>query len=155
MLAPRFGHRAAALGVAAAELAYEPESLTVEVLEARLESDAARGVTSVGPHLRDVRLAAGGRELRSFGSQGEQRIGVLALVLAEADAAAARREAPPLLLLDDVLSELDDERRRALLASLPAGAQTIVTATSRDAVPRAAREPELLLRVKPGVVERV
>ena len=65
--------------------------------------------------------SAAGRELRSFGSQGEQRATVLALTLAEADLTAERRGAPPLLLLDDVLSELDETRRAALLAALPAG----------------------------------
>jgi DNA replication and repair protein RecF len=151
-LAPRFGDRAAALGLSEAELAYDVELVTVETLEVRLEQDVARGVTGAGPHLADVRVAAGGRELRSFGSQGEQRLAVLALLLAEADLVAARRETPPLLLLDDVMSELDEERRGALAASLPPGAQTIVTATSREQLPRTAAEPDLLLRVAPGEV---
>ncbi len=66
--------------------------------------------TGAGPHLRDARSRAGGRELRGFGSQGEQRTAVLALVLAEAELLAERRGEPPLLLLDDVFSELDTER---------------------------------------------
>jgi DNA replication and repair protein RecF len=153
-LAPGFAERAAELGLPAAELSYEVALLTVEALEGRLDRDVARGVTSVGPHLADVRITAGDRELRSFGSQGEQRVAVLSLVLAEADLVAARRDAPPLLLLDDVMSELDAERRGALAASLPVGGQTIVTATSRDALPSAAREPDLVLRVEPGEVQR-
>ena len=52
-------------------------------------------------------LTSGSRDLRSFGSQGEQRLTVLALLLAEAELIAERRGVPPLLLLDDVLSELD------------------------------------------------
>jgi hypothetical protein len=58
-------------------------------------------------------ITAGGRELRSFGSQGEQRTAVLALVLAEAELLAERRGEPPLFSLDDVFSELDTERRGA------------------------------------------
>ena len=78
-------------------------------LEDRLDRDLERGVTGIGPHLDDVVLASGGRELRSFGSQGEQRLAVLALLLAEAELIVERRGVPPLLLLDDVLSELDPE----------------------------------------------
>ena len=151
-LEARFTERAAGLGLADAELAYEHVPLTAETLEGRLRQDVARGLTGAGPHLRDVRIAAGGRELRTFGSQGEQRLAVLALLLAEADLVATRRGTPPLLLLDDVMSELDEGRRRALVVSLAPGAQTIVTATSRDALPRAAAAPDLVLQVRPGEV---
>ena len=48
-----------------------------------------------------------GRELRAYGSQGQQRLGLLALLLAEREALARLRSAPPLMLLDDVMSELD------------------------------------------------
>ena len=65
------------------------------------------GATGLGPHLHDVSISSAGRDLRSFGSQGEQRTAVLALLLAEATLLTERREEPPLLLLDDVLSELD------------------------------------------------
>ena len=84
-------------------------------------------------------IAAAGRELRSFGSQGEQRVAVLALVLAEAGLSRESRGEPPLLLLDDVLSELDGQRRRALLGALPPDGQTVVTTTSTDALPAGAR----------------
>jgi DNA replication and repair protein RecF len=127
----------------------------VEALEERLERDVVRGVTSLGPHLRDISIRAGDRDLRSFGSQGEQRVAVLALVLAESDLAIERRGVPPLLLLDDVLSELDRGRRTALLEALPDGGQTVVTATAREAVPAAAPVPSLVLQVTPGRAARV
>jgi DNA replication and repair protein RecF len=154
LLAPRFAERADGLGLAGGLLHYPPDPPSVEALEARLDSDLRRGVTSLGPHLRDVGIAAGDRELRSFGSQGEQRTAVLALVLGEADLVAEMRGAPPLLLLDDVLSELDESRRRALLAGLPAGSQTVVTATSPAALPPGAPEPSLAVRVSPGEAVR-
>ncbi len=149
-LGPRFTERAGSLGLEDAELRYEERPLTVAALEERLDRDLARGITSAGPHLRDAPISAGERDLRSFGSQGEQRTAVLALVLAEADLSAERRGAPPLLLLDDVLSELDEHRRRALLASLPPGGQTVLTATSRTAVPSGGPEPDLVVEVTPG-----
>lgn len=150
LLAPGFAEAAELLGLEAATLRYEERAVTVAELDARYAQDVARGITSVGPHLRDVEIAAGERELRSFGSQGEQRAAVLALLLAEARLLAARRSSPPLLLLDDVLSELDEDRRGALLRSLPDGAQTVVTATARTAFPRSAPEPTVVVEVTPG-----
>ena len=118
-------------------------------LEERLDRDLDRGVTSLGPHLDDVVLLSGSRELRSFGSQGEQRLAVLALLLAEAELIADRQGVPPLLLLDDVLSELDPSRRRILAARVASAGQALVTATDAAMLPA---EPDQLLVVEPGDV---
>jgi DNA replication and repair protein RecF len=85
----------------------------------------------------------------SFGSQGEQRLTVLALLLAEAELIAERRGFAPLLLLDDVLSELDPNRRRVLAERVQGAGQTLVTATQSSSLPL---EPSQLLEVTPGVV---
>ena len=119
------------------------------MLEERLERDLERGVTGLGPHLDDIVLAAGARELRSFGSQGEQRLAMLALLLAEAELITVRRGFPPLLLLDDVLSELDPGRRRILAARVAGAGQALVTATDAAMLPA---EPDQLLQVTPGEV---
>ena len=134
--------------LAAATLGYERRPLAVADLAARLARDVERGTTGLGPHLRDVEVRADDRDLRGFGSQGEQRTAVLALLLAEAGVLAERRGAPPLLLLDDVLSELDAGRRRALLEGLPVEGQTLVSATSVDALPASAPEPALVVTVR-------
>lgn len=147
-VAPGFAAHAEALGLAGATLAYELRGLPLEELEGRLDRDLQRGTTSAGPHLRDAELKAGERDLRGFGSQGEQRTAVLALLLAEAGVLAGRRGTPPLLLLDDVLSELDADRRRSLLAALPAGGQTLVSATSADALPAGTPPPALVVKVR-------
>jgi len=146
LLGPGFTRISGALGLEAAMLAYDGPGLTVEQLDERLERDLERAVTGVGPHLRDASITAGGRDLRSFGSQGEQRTAVLALVLAEAEVLAEQRGEPPLLLLDDVFSELDTERRGALLAQLPQGGQTVITATHQPGV----ADPDLIVEVTPG-----
>jgi DNA replication and repair protein RecF len=150
LLAPGFSEAARLLGLEDAAVRYEARALEASALAERLDRDVERGVTGLGPHLRDVELSAGARELRSYGSQGEQRSAVLALVLAEAALLADRRRAAPLLLLDDVLSELDESRRRALLRSLPPDGQTVVTATSEGALPRGAAAPDVVVRVTPG-----
>jgi len=134
-LEPGFGERAGELGLEAAGLGYAAEAPTVAELEARTERDLERGTTSIGPHLDDVAVLAGDRDLRAFGSQGEQRLAVLALLLAEAELLEERRGVWPLLLLDDVLSELDPERRRILADRLRATGQALVTSASRNALP--------------------
>jgi DNA replication and repair protein RecF len=135
LLQPQFAERAAELALPDAELAYEAKAPTVEELEERTARDVERGTTSLGPHLDDVGVLAGGRDLRAFGSQGEQRLAVLALLLGEAELLEERRGARPLLLLDDVLSELDPDRRRVLAARLRASGQALVTSASRNALP--------------------
>ena len=92
--------------------------------------DIARAATGVGPHLDDLVLRVGGMSLRSYGSQGQQRTGALALKLAELFYLQENVGEAPILLLDDVMSELDADRRRALLDFIRhENIQTFITAT--------------------------
>jgi len=142
-LAPAFAARADELGLADARLDYDGEEPTAARLEARLSRDVERGTTGLGPHLDDVLIASAERDLRRFGSQGEQRLAVLSLLLAEAELLPA----PPLLLLDDVLSELDHGRREVLARRVAGMGQTMITATHRSALPI---EPAQLVEVEYG-----
>jgi len=150
-LGPAFASTAAALGLGDASISYEGDVVTTGEYEARFSKDLERGLTGAGPHLHDVRIEAGGRDLRSFGSQGEQRVAVLALILAEMEALVERTGVAPLVLLDDVLSELDGARRRALAALVSAVGQVVVTATSPSMFPG---EPTQSLVVSPGEVRK-
>jgi len=152
LLSPAFAEIASELRLGTGELRYEGDPPAAAELDRRLEQDLARGSTGLGPHLHDAAITAGDRDLRSFGSQGEQRLAVLALVLAEADVLAQRGDPSPLLLLDDVLSELDPERRTILAERLrDAGAQAFLTATTAAALPTA---PDELVKVEPGRARR-
>lgn len=146
-LSPAFAERAAELGLSAGLLRYEAEPPTTEALEERFDADLERGATGLGPHLDDMEILAGDRDLRRFGSQGEQRLAVLSLILAEAELLTERGPAPPLLLLDDVLSELDEGRRTALARRLEGMGQTLITATGASTLPV---EPAQLVQVTPG-----
>jgi DNA replication and repair protein RecF len=148
-LGPGFTRCALELGLAGAELRYSGDPPTVDALEARLDRDLERATTGLGPHLDDVVIACGPRDLRSFGSQGEQRLAVLALLLAEAELLHDRTGFPPLLLLDDVLSELDPERRRSLAARIATLGQTLVTATDASFLPS---QPLQLVEIRDGEV---
>jgi DNA replication and repair protein RecF len=149
LLGPAFSERAGELGLEHAVLSYSGETLTVASLDERLQRDIDRGSTGVGPHLHDVSIRAGSRDLRSFGSQGEQRLAVLSLLLAEGELLVARGGELPLLLLDDALSELDGDRRRRLSERVGGAGQTVITATGAEALPLA---PAQLLTVADGLV---
>jgi DNA replication and repair protein RecF len=142
-LEPAFREQLAALGLDGGALAYAGDAPTAAALAARLDADLARGATGLGPHLHDLAISAGGRELRSFGSQGEQRLALLALILAEVGLLPAK----PLLLLDDVLSELDARRREVLARAVEGLGQTVITTTHRSLLPA---EPAQVVEVTPG-----
>ncbi|MGZ4411129.1 MAG: DNA replication/repair protein RecF [Gaiellaceae bacterium] len=146
-LSPRFAECAAELALESCLLSYEARVFDADTLEHRLDRDLARGVTGAGPHLDDIAMLAGSRDLRSFGSQGEQRLAVLSLLLAEAEMLIEQRGACPLVLLDDVLSELDASRRSALTRRLTGLTQTLLTATSEQALPF---RPDQIVHVRPG-----
>jgi DNA replication and repair protein RecF len=142
-VASRFSELGTELGIDAdLDLSYrprsratEPEVLADELAE-RLESDLARGFTTHGPHRDELALRRDGRDLRAFGSQGQQRLALLALLLAEREALSEQRGVVPLMLLDDVMSELDQDRRRALVDRLrESGGQAVISTTDLDHVP--------------------
>ncbi len=159
LLRPRFAVAAQELGLAGEpELRYRPrsraatpEELAAELAE-RVDSDLERGFTTHGPHRDDLALLRDGRELRAYGSQGEQRLALLALLLAERAALEDERGAPPLLLLDDVMSELDATRRERLVERLRVG-QSVVTTTDLAHVPGADEDDVVRLRVEDGAVQ--
>ena len=91
------------------------------------------------------------RPLRTLGSQGQQRVALLALLFAERDALSARG-APPLMLLDDVMSELDSARRERLAALVRADGQAVLTTTDAAHVPGASAADVALLEVTAGTV---
>lgn len=144
LLADRFATLATELGLrGGAQLRLRPRSRAENVeqflaeLDARRDADLARAFTTHGPHRDELLLQRDGRDLRTYGSQGEQRLALLSLLLAERDALAAERDEVPLLLLDDVASELDGARRERLVDELRRGGQAILTATEPGQVPGA------------------
>ena len=84
-------------------------------LEKARPMDIKRGVTCYGPHRDEITLSINGKELRSFGSQGQQRSALLSLKLSEMSFIKEETGTVPVLLLDDVFSELDIKRQNYLL----------------------------------------
>jgi len=144
-LAPPFAAAAEDLGLPGlAELEYAPraagpaEEIRAGLAERR-DDDLRLGRTSWGPHLDELKIALADRSLRRYGSQGQQRLALLALLFAEREGLVAARRVAPLLLLDDVMSELDPQRRERLVERLDAVGQVLVTAAADESVPASAR----------------
>ncbi len=118
------------------------ESITAAIasgLQARRAHDLRRGLTHTGPHRDDLSLLLGGRELRTFGSAGQQRTAAIALRLLEAETLRERLGVAPMLLLDDPFAELDVRRSARILDLLgeDSMAQTILTVPRESDIPPA------------------
>jgi DNA replication and repair protein RecF len=159
LLAEPFARRAELLGLSGrATLEYRPRSRAAEEdqfaaeLAERLHTDLERGFTGHGPHRDELALLRDGRELRVYGSQGEQRLALLALLMAERELLAAERGRVPLMLLDDVMSELDSQRRGQLAEELASGGQSVIATTDLAHVPGAGEHSVTRLRVSTGTI---
>ncbi len=159
LLAEVFAERARGLGVLGeVSLRYRPRVTVADAeeyvreLSDRLERDLERGFSGYGPHRDELAVLRDGRELRVYGSQGEQRLALLALLLAERAVLAQERGQIPLMLLDDVMSELDAERREMLASELRSGGQSVIATTDLGHVPGAGDAAVARLRISPGAV---
>ena len=107
-----------------------------EKLTGSFTEDVMRGSTNIGPHRDDISFFVNGIDLKAFGSQGQQRTGILSLKLSELEFIRSETGEYPILLLDDVMSELDAERRSRLLSYIcREHIQTIITATDEAYFP--------------------
>lgn len=119
----------------AMNLAGEPSlEIVQDIMEKALGKAAEReimlGTTLLGPQKDDIEICINGINLRTYGSQGQQRAAALSMKMAQVDIIREDMGETPVLLLDDVLSELDQARQDFLLGSF-CEIQTIVTSTDR------------------------
>lgn len=159
LLTAQFAQRANDLGCNGdLRLEYRPRSTASDIdefvaeLQAHLPGDIERGFSTHGPHRDDFAILRDGRQLRSYGSQGEQRLALLALLLAERSVLAEQRGNTPLMLLDDVMSELDMTRRDLLSSELRAGGQSMIATTDLSHVPGSGEGDVTRLRISSGVI---
>ncbi|MCU0635362.1 MAG: DNA replication and repair protein RecF [Gemmatimonadaceae bacterium] len=150
--APRFAARCAALGEhapvaltyrtsvgdAGGDVASAQEALA-RALGARRAHDVRRALTHDGPHRDELVVTLGERELRAFGSSGQQRTAAIALRMCEAATWRAHLGHPPLFLLDDPFAELDQGRARRILEAFEAGGlgQVVLVVPREEDIPEA------------------
>ena len=104
------------------------KSLFGNIIEQKLDEEIIKGTTLWGPHRDDMIFYLNGMDLKRYGSQGQQRTGILSLKMAELQVFYKCFGEYPILLLDDVMSELDDNRRHYLIEMVKKNQiQTIIT----------------------------
>lgn len=106
----------------------EMEKRYLDKLKRYIEKDIESASTQLGPHRDDILMTVNDNELKTYGSQGQQRTAVLSIKLSEVELIKKERGIYPVLLLDDVFSELDEERRKYLIKSFE-DMQTLITVT--------------------------
>jgi DNA replication and repair protein RecF len=117
--------------------------------EQAAERERRQGNTVVGPHRDDLILNVNALPAADYGSEGQQRTLALALKLGQGALLERERGSSPIYLIDDIFGELDTARRNALMESLPAGAQKLITTTSLEWL---GRQAPPLFRVQSGTV---
>jgi DNA replication and repair protein RecF len=110
------------------------ESLLSDRLDLRLPAELASGRALIGPQRDDLNILLGGREMRVYGSSGQQRSALLLLDLAAISVYNSEHDQYPLFLVDDVDAELDEKRIRRLLEYLEGRTQTFITTSKRSHV---------------------
>jgi DNA replication and repair protein RecF len=110
------------------------EGLIAERLKLRVQAELVAGHSLIGTHRDDLEILFDGRDLRKFGSAGQQRSALLLLQLANISVYFAQRGEYPLFLLDDIDAELDYKRIGQLLEYLSDKTQTFVTTSKQSFV---------------------
>ena len=108
------------------------QTLIVERLQFRLPAEMASGTSLIGPHRDDLEILFNGRDLRSFGSAGQQRSALITLDLAAISVYYSEHKDYPVFLIDDVDAELDEKRINYLLEYLDGRTQTFVTTSKKS-----------------------
>jgi DNA replication and repair protein RecF len=125
------------------------KSLLAERLNLRVQAELASGHALIGTHRDELEILFDGRDLRTFGSSGQQRSALLILQLAAIQLYFERNGEYPLFLLDDVDAELDKTRTAKLLEFLEDKTQTFIT-TSKETLVEQFAERAIVFRVENG-----
>lgn len=112
------------------------------------------GMTLYGPHRDDFNFSLHDKNLKFFGSQGQQKVAILAFKLSEIDIFEEYRKTKPVLLLDDIFSELDITKRNRLLEFINIDIQSIITTTDLKNIKSKYTNDAFIYEIKNGIIER-
>ncbi len=126
-----------------------------KIYKEKYDYDVKMCYTSVGPHKDDFIFMLNDKNLKQFGSQGQQRIAVLALKLSEINIFKKYKDTTPILLLDDIFSELDDDKKNNLLKYISKDIQTIITTTELSNLDNKLIKKAKLFKVENGQLIKI
>ena len=130
------------------------ETLIAERLQFRMQAEMSAGYSLIGPHRDELEVLFDGRDIRSFGSSGQQRSALIILDLAAISVYHSWHNEYPVFLLDDVDAELDRKRINQLLEYLEGRTQTFVTTSKENLVEQYAAHAEIF-EVRDGLAELI
>jgi DNA replication and repair protein RecF len=130
-------------------------TLFKDMLEDNFKDELNYRTTMIGPHRDDFSVFIDAKDIRSYGSQGQQRVAAICLRLCELNILESRLNKKPVLLLDDVLSELDNERERLLLDVINKKFQTFITTAGQDIFKRETAGPVDKFIIEDNKVKKV
>ncbi len=117
-----------------------------------LKKEIENGMTIYGPHRDDLHFLIDNNDIKIYGSQGQQKISIIALKLSEIEIFKELTDTYPILLLDDVFSELDIKNRNKLINYINKNLQVIITANDTRGINRKFLEEAKIFKVKDGMV---
>lgn len=138
---------------------YKKETIK-EVLETKLknnlEKELQAKMTLYGPHRDDFEFRLKENNLKTYGSQGQQKMAVLALKLSEIEVFKDYKKTSPIILLDDVFSDLDNNKKNNLLKHIDKDMQVIITTTDLDSIEQTILNRAKLIKIENGkIIEEV
>lgn len=119
-------------------------------LKSNLKRDILTGSTSVGPQRDDFEFFLDEKNVRDYGSQGQQRLCVLTLKFAEVELLCEKRGEYPILLLDDIFSELDISKRNSIIKYLDKGVQVFITSTDLNDIDKSLLSNSKIFNIENG-----
>ena len=146
---------------------YEPnvefESYDTEYLKEKLfkiyknnyEKELRLGTTIFGPHRDNIGFYIDMKNIKDFGSQGQQRMAILSCKLSEITIYKKYKNSDPIILLDDVFSELDDIKKNNLLKYLKNNHQIIITTTDLKKINKKIIGEANIYKIKEGKIIRL
>lgn len=121
----------------------------------QLDYEQRMCITTLGPHKDDFNFMVGDNNLKLYGSQGQQRVAVLTLKLAEIPIFKKYKETTPILLLDDVFSELSDDKKNNLMKYISKDIQTIITTTELNNLDGRLVKKAKLFKIEKGKLTKI
>ncbi len=122
-------------------------------LKGGLEKEIEAKTTLYGPHRDDFEFHLNDKNLKNYGSQGQQKMAVLALKLSEIEVFKDYKKTSPIILLDDVFSDLDNNKKNNLLKHIDKNMQVIITTTDLDSIEKNILNKAKLIHIKNGKIK--
>lgn len=137
---------------------FNKESLKLELknqFNKNKKKELKNKVTMIGPHRDELEFFINNDNIKNLGSQGQQRMAILAIKIAEIEIIKQYKGSYPILLLDDVFSELDRKKRNNLLKYLENDIQTIITTTDLTSISKKIRDKSKLINIENAKIKKI